>query len=129
MILAFSEDGGLKIHSSADDVPHQYDGFDVHCKVFAFYDDRGVFLKPVFDVPVTERRFLWFSRSIDSGTYHLEPDPSSAEDPLWVALVECTYLEPNGRFGSLDELKSFLHAQGVTVDPPQSKETGEREEA
>jgi hypothetical protein len=56
--------------------------------------------------------------SIDSGVYHLEVDPESSEDPLWVSFLEISNLERNERFSSLEELKTFMRERGAVVDRP-----------
>jgi hypothetical protein len=75
----------------------------------------------VFDVPVTERRFLGVFKIGDSGKYHLEVGDSNHPlfvDPLWVSLLEAVELEPNPHFASLEQLKAALRSSGVQVDPP-----------
>ena len=118
MVLIFSEDAGLIVAEDLRDVQRHCEGIDVESGVFKFYDEDGQPLKPVFDVPVRRRRVLWFIWSIESGRYHLEADPTLREDPIWVALHETQYLRPNGRFASLDDVKSFLRGRGVAVDRP-----------
>ena len=81
------------------------------------YRLNGNALKPVFDAPV--KRGKWWSLwSMDSGVYHLEIDPESSEDPLWVSFLEIRDLEPNERFSSLEELKTFMKERGAVVDCP-----------
>jgi hypothetical protein len=118
MILIFSEDGGLIIADDLADVQRHCEGVDVASSVFAFFDENGDALKPVFDAPVRRRKLLWFAWTVDSGHYHLERDPAFSEDPLWVALHETRYLEPNERFASVQEVKTFLRARGAPVDRP-----------
>jgi hypothetical protein len=118
VILIFSDDGGLTIADDLAGVRRQCEGIDVLSDVFRFYDENGTALKPVFDVPVRQRRILWFVWLVDQGTFHLEIDSTEGENPLWVALCETSYLEPNKRFESVEELKSFLRSRGVVVDRP-----------
>ena len=121
MVLIFAEDGTLEIRDCMEDVIQQCEGIDVHSEVYRFYDKDGRYLRPVFDVPVSEKRFLWFFRAVDSGKYHLEPTESAeaiGEDPLWVALDETLALEPNKYFSSLEELKSSFRSRGIMVDAP-----------
>jgi hypothetical protein len=93
------------------------EGIDVESGVYKFYDHNGNALKPVFDAPV--KRGKWWSLwSIDSGVYHLEVDPESSDDPLWVSFLETRDLEPNERFASLEELKTFMKERGAVVDRP-----------
>jgi hypothetical protein len=118
VILIFGDDGGLMIADDLAEVRRECEGIDVLSGVFRFYDENGNALKAVFDVPVRQRRILWFVWSVDQGTYHLEIDATAGEDPLWVTLCETSFLEPNERFASIEELKSFLRSRGVVVDRP-----------
>jgi hypothetical protein len=82
-------------------VQRQCEGIDVLSGVFRFYDQHGNALTPVFDVPVRQRRILWFAWSVDQGSYHLDVDSIGKSDPLWFALCETRYLQPNERFASV----------------------------
>ncbi len=93
------------------------EGIDVQSGVYKFYDDNGNALKPVSDVPAKQGKW-WSLWSIDSGVYHLEVDPESSEDPLWVSFLEISNLERNERFSSLEELKTFMRERGAVVDRP-----------
>lgn len=121
MVLVFSEDGCVRIAESAEQAIQGCEGVDVQSGVWWFYDDTGRPLLPVFDVPVTESRFLGLFKVVDSGKYHLEPGDSRHPlyvDPLWVSLLETVDLEPNPYFASLEQLKAALRSNGVQVDPP-----------
>lgn len=127
MILIFWEDGTVEVADSAEDAVIRCEGIDVHCDVCHFYDGRGRVLRPVFDVPVTEKRFLFFFKEIDSGKYHLVPEEEGEEsgaDPIHLALAEAVLLERNPYFKTLDELKDSLRKNGVIVDFPQYSVSG-----
>ena len=117
MILVFQEDGTLFIANDEAAVYRSCEGIDVQSGVYKFYDDNGNALKPVFDVPAKQGKW-WSLWSIDSGVYHLEVDPESSEDPLWVSFLEISNLERNERFSSLEELKTFMRERGAVVDRP-----------
>ena len=119
MVLIFSEDGGLQIVATQSDAIVQCEGIDVQSSVFWFYDENGRPLVPVFDKPVSEKRFLWFFKRVDSGEYHLEA--GDADHPLFVdslstSMRETKYLEPNPFFDSLDQLIDNLGDRGILDD-------------
>jgi hypothetical protein len=117
LILIFQEDGVLAIADDEAAVYRSCEGIDVHSGIFKFYDDNGNALKAVFDVPVKQGKW-WSLWSIDSGVYHLEVDPESRDDPLWLSFSEISDLEPNARFASLEQLKTFMRERGAAVDRP-----------
>jgi hypothetical protein len=120
VILVFAEDSGLELHPDCNDLWKHYESVDVLSDVYTFYDDQGRPLKPVFDIPVKKRRYLWFFETFSGGKYHLELDTSNTADPLWLALNECSYMEPSLGFRDLKQVKSFLRERGVVVEPPDS---------
>ncbi len=116
MVLIFSEDGGLQIVETQLEAVAQCEGIDVLSSVFWFFDEKGRPLIPVFDKPVSEKRFLWFFKVVDSGEYHLEAgdaDHPMFVDPLSTSMYEATYLEPNPFFESLDQLTDDLRSRGM----------------
>jgi hypothetical protein len=121
MVLIFSDDRVVRIVESEREAIQQCEGIDVQSLVCWFYDDTGRPLVPVFDVPVTEKRFLGIFKSIDSGKYHLEPGDMTHPmyvDPLWVSLSEAVALEPNPYYDDLEQLKNTLRMRGIQVDAP-----------
>lgn len=119
MILVFQEDGVLYLAHDEAAVYRDCEGLDVESGVYRFYDDRGHALKAVFDAPVKRGRW-WSLWSTSSGGYHLELDSNASAEPLWVSIQEVRALDPNDRFASLDELKTFLRERGAPVDRPGS---------
>ena len=117
LILVFQEDSTLFIANDEAAVYRECEGIDVQSGVYKFYDHNGNALKPIFNVPAKQGKW-WSFWSIDSGVYHLEVDAESSDDPLWVSLLETRYLEPNERFASLEQLKTFMRERGVVVDRP-----------
>lgn len=120
MILAFSNDGGLELHADNEEVVMHCEGIDVDSGIYAFYDDQGRALKPVFDIPVETKSYLWFFETVSGGTYHLELDTSGDAEHILFALLECNHLAPSQGYESLHEVKSYLRDQGVMVDAPDS---------
>ena len=116
MILIFSEDGGLRVAESESQAVAECEGIDVQSSVFWFFDQNGRPLLPVFDKPVSEKRFLWFFKAVDSGEYHLEvgdADHPMFVDSLSTSIRETKYMEPNRFFDSLDQLIDALRRRGV----------------
>ena len=119
MVLIFSEDGGVQIANSQAEAVTLCEGTDVLSQVFWFYDAEGRALVPIYDKPVTETRFLWFFKTVDSGQYHLEigdADHPMFVDPISTSIYEATHLEPNPFFRSLEQLIDDLRKRGVLVD-------------
>lgn len=119
MVLIFSEDGGVRIAESQAEAVTQCEGIDVLSLVFWFFDEDGRPLVPIFDKPVTETRFLWFFKTVDSGEYHLEvgdADHPMFVDPISTSIYEATYLEQNPFFESLDQLIGDLRKRAVLID-------------
>ena len=118
MILAFVEDGTIRLHGSEEEATAEYEGVDVESQVVMFYRDDGIYLEPVFTEPNRYGRLLGLISWSESGTYHLEPRPDATEDPLWLALLEHPILEPGLGFSSIEELRRHLKENGVAVDDP-----------
>lgn len=118
MILAFVEDGTLRLHRSEEEATAEYEGVDVESRVVMFYREDGVYLEPVFTEPNRYGRLLGLISWSESGTYHLEPRPGTAEYPLWLALLEHPILEPGLGFGSMEELRRHLKENGAAVENP-----------
>ena len=126
MVLIFSEDGGLQIAESHAEAIGQCEGIDVQSSVFWFFDEDGRPLLPVFDKPVSEKRFLLFFKVVDSGEYHLEvgdKDHPMFVDSLATSIHEAAYLEPNRFFESLDQLTNDLRNRGILADCPSAEST------
>lgn len=120
MILVFDDAFNLQLHADIEQVLMHCEPIDVDSGLYTFYDDKGRALKPVFDVPVKSRNFLWLFETVSGGEYHLEQDTSGDTEHILFALLECTHMEPHSDFETLAELKSFLREQGVMVDAPDS---------
>lgn len=118
MILVFSDDGKLALYAKVEQVLMHCNSIDVDAGVYAFYDDQGRALIPIFDVPVETKQFLWFFESVVGGEYHLELDTSGNAEHILFALLECSCMEPSLGFENLDQVKSFLRNQDVIVDAP-----------
>ena len=118
MIFAFDEGGSLQVLADADQARRDYEGIDVEAGVVNFYDERGTPLVPVFSVPNRHGRFLGLFFWSASGVFDLVPESAAIGDSFALALVETVSLEPNSRFGTLDQLKDALREQGVKVDYP-----------
>ena len=116
MVFAFVEDGTLEVYETATDAIRQYEGIDVEDGVVDFYDERGTHLEPRFSTPNKRGTILGLIGWVQSGTYELVPNSASARDSFASALYETQELEPNKWFGSLEELKASLRAQGVEVE-------------
>lgn len=123
MILAFADDGTLELHADFDAVVVHYEAIDVDSGMYAFYDDQGRALKPVFDIPVEIKSYLWFFETVSGGKYHLELDTSGNAEHILFSFLECTHFEPGLGFENVDELKSSLREQGVMVDAPDANQT------
>ena len=118
MIYLFSEDGGLQIVVTETEAIAQCEGIDAHNSTTWFFDEDGNPLYPVFDRPVSEKRFLWFFGSVDIGEYHLEIGDNS--HPKFVksfsrSLSSTKYLEPNQFFTTLEQLTDHLRQRGVVA--------------
>ena len=116
MIFAFVEDGTLQLLESEEDARRQFECIDVESGVVHFYDESGTFLEPRFTVPNRTGKWLGMLSWVESGTFHLVPNPDAAHDSFALALFETTALNPNRWFSSLEELKSALSARGVDVE-------------
>ena len=116
MIFAFGEDGGLTVYASAEDATRDWEGIDVESGAVHFYDQSGTYLEPRFTTPNRSGKWLGLFRWVESGSYELVPNPRTSEDPFALALSEARYLSPNKWFGTLEQLKATLSAQGVSVD-------------
>ncbi len=117
MIVAFAEDRSVFVFENTEDACREFEGIDVESGVVIFFGESGTPLRPVFTEPNRQgRSFLveW----VVSGAYRLDTDPGAEQDPLWLALLEASHLEPNSLFKSLDELRRHLAENGAIVDPP-----------
>ena len=123
MIFVFCEDGRLEIAEDEAGVLRSYEGIDVESGVFRLFSEAGAYLRPVFDLPVKQRRLLWFVSIVDSGRYHLEEGEIADEDPLWMNFLETSLIEKNRHFSSVQEAKNFLRENGAQVDPPETRPT------
>ena len=73
MIFAFNEDGTLDIVKDINEARKEYEAIDVESgKVVKFYNESGVYLKPVFAKPKIVKKYLFglFS-SVEFGDYSL----------------------------------------------------------
>ena len=116
MIFAFVEDGTLEICEDEAEVRRQYEGIDVESEVVHFYDEMGVYLEPRFTTPNQTRKLFGVFGVVVSGTYELVPNSSAQQDSFALALYETRTLAPNRWFATIEDLKSVLSKQGVTVD-------------
>lgn len=108
MIFAFIENGTLAIHADVAEIQREYAAIDVESGVIRFYDVDGTYLAPVFTIPNRIQRHFIFFKTIVSGEYNLQPSSEKREDPIWLCLVETSYLEPNSYFASLADVKAHF---------------------
>ena len=120
MIFAFLDDGTLWILEGEADAQGQFEGIDVESGVVHFYDESGTYLEPRFSVPNRTGKWLGILSWVESGAFHLVPNPSAEHDSFALALYETAILLPNRRFSSLEELKAALSKRGVEVELPGS---------
>jgi hypothetical protein len=115
MIFAFVEGGTLTVYESAADAIVQWEGIDAEDGNVMFYDERGIYLEPVFSIPNLRGSLRGFVGWVESGTYHLVPVPNADVDTFALALYEAKVLEPNKWFANLEDLKAALSAKGIPV--------------
>ena len=114
MILVFVEDGTLEIVEGLEEARRNYEGIDVESGVYEFYDEKGIYLKPIFTKPNKINKLFWLFSSIVSGEYILEPAPNEGEDII-TALKETIALTDNRWFKNLDEVKKFLTSASTST--------------
>ena len=93
-----------------------WEGIDVESGAVHFYDQHGTYLEPRFSKPNRSGKWLGFISWVQSGSYELVPNPGANEDSFALALFEARFLNPNNWFGSFEQLKTTLSAQGVRVE-------------
>jgi hypothetical protein len=124
LVLAFVEDGSLRLYTNAEAAISEWPGPDAESQVAVFYDRRGTYLQPTFTKPNRPSRLFGLVPGV-WGTYQLTPNPSAREDPFSLALFEHTHLEPNPWFSSVEALKAFLLGEGVEVEFSHPSTSGE----
>ena len=108
MIFVFVEDGTLEVVESLEDA-QKYEGIDVESDVFIFYDEKGVYLKPIFTTPNKVKSIFGLFKTVESGEYILVPEQNDTDsDSIDIMLAETVALEQNKWFQSLDEVRRFI---------------------
>ena len=82
MIFAFPDDGTLWILEGEADAQRQFEGIDVESGVVHFYDESGTYLEPRFSVPNRTGKWLGILSWVESGAFHLVPNPSAVLSTL-----------------------------------------------
>jgi hypothetical protein len=107
VILAFADDGTVRVHAELEDVQRHCEGIDVEDGVYVFYDEAGGWLRPRFLEPNTRGRF-----SVGSGRFVLEPAPAPQDViPIEIALARVSALDPNPWFADLDAVRAHVAAR------------------
>ena len=107
MIFVFIEDGTLDVIDALADALREYEGIDVESGVFEFYDENGIYLKPVFSVPNKyESHLFGLIKSVESGVYGLIPAPNECEKSFEIMLGDVQILNENKYFSSLGEIRA-----------------------
>ena len=113
MIFVFAEDATLSVAADIGEVRRMCEPIDVESSVFAFYDADGRPLTPRFTKPNRQTRLLGRLWSVEQGEYTLEAAGASGHDPIAVALLETSTLEPNSWFVDLHSVRDYLAARGA----------------
>ncbi|MFN0242055.1 MAG: hypothetical protein ACKVWV_04115 [Planctomycetota bacterium] len=116
MIFAFDEGGTLTVLAGLADVRREYETLDVESEAVRFYDARGTYLEPRFDVASGTGLARGGSSRPARRVFELVPKPSAGQDSFALALFETRVLHPNRWFTSLEQLKSELARRGVDVE-------------
>jgi len=115
MVFAFVEDGTLEVFPDQATATREYEGVDVESGTVRFYGVGGTYLKPVFVRSNKGGKLFGALSWVQSGEYHLVPDAVASEDSFALSLFETVALEPNPWFASMEELKTALAQEGVSV--------------
>ena len=106
MIFVFIEDGTIDIIENESEARVLYEGIDVESKVYDFYNDKGIYLKPVSTKPNIEKKYLFgLFCSVESGEFILKESPKEQEESFQQMLTDAIALNKNKYFKSFEELK------------------------
>ena len=117
MVFVFFEDGTLQVVESVEEAERRYEGVDVESEVFIFFDENGVYFKPVFTTPNRGGKFFGLISWVESGQYRLVPSPEGGKD-IGEFLLEAIEPEPNPWFKSLAEVKAYLAGRSRSGGTP-----------
>jgi len=107
MVFVFIEDGGLSIIENSQEANVECEGVDVESEVFEFYDENGVYLKPIFTKPNKYKKHLFgLFTSIESGEFNLVSAPNECETSFELMLQDVVYINPNKWFKTKEEILS-----------------------
>ena len=103
MIFALStDDRTLQVFDSEAEAISYAEGIDVEDGVWAFFDDAGQALEPVFTKPNQRGRFV-----VSSGVYELRLAAPNTP-PLQAKLSEVSAIGNVGKFKSVSEVEAWL---------------------
>ena len=71
MIFVFAEDVSLEVVANLEEAQRNRDALDVESKVFQFFDERGIYLKPLFTKPNRTVRYLGIFKWRELGEFKL----------------------------------------------------------
>ena len=117
-ILAFVEDGELRVFPTMAAACSKFEGVDVESGTVVFFDENGTPLEAMFTTANASGKIFGPIGWVRSGEYRLVPKPTDDNDSLALALFEVRYMEPGAKFTSVEEVKNWLRAKGLKVDWP-----------
>ena len=103
------DDNVLHVHTTQSELQGEYEGIDVENGEYQFFDEAGLPLEAVFDVPNSRQKILFgMLEEVYSGTYRLVPTQKDTQSNLIEILDSLSGLEENSHFRDLIEVGRFL---------------------
>ena len=107
MIYVFIDDGTLEIIENINVARTNYEGIDVENDVYSFFNEKGIYLKPIFTTPnIIKKHLFGLFTSIQSGIYELTEAPNECKESFEKKLDKNPILSKNKWFKSLEEIKN-----------------------